>query len=127
MHVKACARCGGFHPVGTRCTKGREYKGGVERSLRKKYSWTKKSLEIREKANYLCEVCRDNNLFVYDGLEVHHIHKLKDNQDRLLDDLNLICLCVECHKKADAGDIPVEYLEQLAWDREHGRNIPGGV
>ena len=116
--MKACSKCGKIHPYNYICTKGREYNGGQERALRKTNAWTEKSKQIRDRANYLCEVCRDNNLFVYEDLEVHHIHKLKDNPDRLLDDLNLICLCVNCHKKADKGELSIDYLERLARVRE---------
>lgn len=86
--------------------------------MRSQYSWTKKSEEIREKANHLCEVCKDKGVWVYDNLEVHHIDKLKDNQAGLLDNCNLICLCTICHKKADKGLIDKEYMLRLARDRE---------
>ena len=116
--MKACSRCGKIHPYNYECTKGKTYNGGEERSLRNRYAWQKKRAEIKERANHLCEVCKTKGIYSYDGLEVHHIHKLKDNPDGLLDNLNLICLCVECHKKADKGDISIDYLEQLAEARE---------
>ena len=117
---KACSKCGKIHPANYNCTVGRVYRGGIERDLRKKWSWQKKSLEIREKAQHLCEVCRANGVYTYDGLEVHHIVKLKDAPERLLDDLNLICLCVEHHKMADAGELSEEYLSKIAEAREKG-------
>jgi 5-methylcytosine-specific restriction endonuclease McrA len=79
-----------------------------------------KSKEIREKANYLCEVCRDNEVITYDGVEVHHITKLSEDESLLLDDYNLICLCQEHHKAADAGQIDRDYLRELAKAREQG-------
>lgn len=114
---KSCARCGKIHATSFVCGT-RTYQGGNERKLRSKWSWTKKSEEIREKANYLCEVCRDNGQITYDGLEVHHIEKLSKNNDGLLDNYNLICLCVEHHKQADKGKLSVEYLSKLAKHRE---------
>ena len=86
--------------------------------LRNKFAWQQKRQEIKEKANYLCEVCKAKGVYSYEGLEVHHIHKLKHSQERLLDNANLVCLCTECHKKADSGKIPIEYLEELARLRE---------
>lgn len=80
-------------------------------------------MNIREKANYLCEVCRDQGRLTYNDLEVHHIVKIKDDSNKLLDDYNLICLCVEHHKQADAGEIETDYLKRLAKDREE-RNTP---
>lgn len=115
---KACSKCGKIHPSTYECNKGRIYSGGDERHLRSKYKWTQKSLEVRAKANNLCEVCKQDKKYVYDFLEVHHIEKVRNNPDKLLDNYNLICLCQECHKKADKGLIDVEYLKQLAEERE---------
>lgn len=121
--LKACGRCGKLHPIGYRCTKGRAYQGGIERELRKSWDWTKKSQEIRDKAQHLCEVCRDQGRYTFDGLEVHHIEKLSENPDGLLDDYNLVCLCVEHHKKADSGEISQDYLRKLAMGREGGNPL----
>ena len=90
-----------------------------EQALRKRSSWTNKSREIREKSFYLCAVCQDQgNARAEDDTEVHHIIKLKDNPDGLLDDDNLVCLCVYHHKQADRGELSVDYLKQLAQKRD---------
>lgn len=115
---KACSKCGQIHNTSYVCTKGKIYRGGDERKQRSRYAWTLKSKEIREKANYLCEVCRDHQVYRYDNLEVHHIIKVKDDLDKLLDDYNLICLCVEHHKQADNNKINTDYLLKLAKRRE---------
>lgn len=115
---RACAKCGKIHSSTYKCSK-REYIGGTERKLRSQYSWTKKSEEIREKANHLCEVCKDRGIYTYNNLEVHHITKLKDNNEGLLDDFNLVCLCSEHHKQADDGKIDKNYLLSLAERREN--------
>lgn len=122
---KACSKCGKIHPANVKCDKGREYRGGEERKLRASYAWQKKSMEIRDKAQHLCEVCRDQGVYTYKGLEVHHIDKVKDNPDRLLDDMNLVCLCTEHHKEADQGKLTKDYLIKLAEIREE-RNSPRG-
>lgn len=114
---KSCSKCGKIHSASFVCGT-RTYKGGEERKLRSKWSWTKKSEEIRSKAHYLCEVCKDKGQITYDGLEVHHIIKLADDSEGLLDNYNLICLCVEHHKQADKGQLRVDYLKKLARDRE---------
>lgn len=122
---KSCSRCGKIHPENFTCTKGKVYAGGEERKLRNKYAWTQKSKEIREKANYLCEVCRDEGVYTYENLEVHHIEKLKDNSGGLLNNNNLVCLCVMHHKLADSGEIDADYLRKLADAREKN-NAPMG-
>lgn len=117
---KACSRCGKMHDSNYICTKGKVYRGGEERRLRNTYKWACKSQEIRDKAQYLCEVCRDKGRYTYEGLEVHHIVKLSQDKDGLLDNNNLVCLCIEHHKLADAGKIDVDYLRHLADIRERG-------
>ena len=114
---KACSRCGKIHDSRFKCNVGKVYTGGEERKLRSSYDWTKKSKEIRESAQYLCEVCRDKGIYTYEGLEVHHIDKVKDNKDKFLDDNNLIVLCVKHHKDADAGRLDKDYLRKLAESR----------
>ena len=118
---KVCSRCGKMHDFNKPCTCAKYkkvYKGGDERKLRAKNAWKEKSLEIREAADNLCQVCRDEGRYIYKELQVHHIHKVKDEPDRYLDNLNLVCLCPTCHSLAEDGDIDVDYLERLAEERE---------
>ncbi len=126
---KTCSKCGGIHPIGTPCPKAakscKKYKGGKERELRNTYKWHKKSEAVREEAQHLCEVCKAEGVYTYDSLEVHHIEKIKDNEALLLDDDNLICLCVNHHKQADKGKIKAEYLKELVKRRR--RLSPGGI
>ena len=110
-----------MHPTTYTCNVNRTkriYAGGEERKLRSSNKWTEKSKEIREKANYLCEVCRDHGVYNYRDLEVHHIIKLTRDTGGLLDNSNLICLCVEHHKEADRGTLSIDYLRELAQRRE---------
>ena len=55
---------------------------------------------------------------MYDGLEVHHIRKVRDDPESLLDNFNLVCLCSSCHHLADAGGLNIEFLLNLARARE---------
>ena len=121
---KACSKCGKVHPYGYKCNVGAGYNRSKleEDKLRSKYAWTMKSRQIREDANNLCEVCLDRGVITYNGLEVHHIEKLRENVDGLLDDDNLICLCVAHHKEADNGDLDPNYLRQLVSKRRRNLN-----
>ena len=117
---KCCSRCGKIHTQGFTCHAGKRiYRGGSERALRSTYKWTEKSKDIRDKAHYLCEVCKAEGRLTYEGVEVHHITKVKDNTDLLLDDYNLICLCTAHHHAADHNQIDKEYLLSLARQREN--------
>lgn len=114
---KSCSRCGKIHKASYKCPVNRVYNGGIERDIRNTYEWHKKAKQIKRESNYLCEVCKQEGRYTYNNLEVHHIIKVKDDTSRLLDDYNLVCLCVEHHKKADNGEISKEYLEELARNR----------
>ena len=122
---KACSQCGRIHDESRMCPIIRVYRGGEERKLRNKYSWAKKSRQIRERSSYLCEVCKDNGVFNYKDVEVHHLYKLRDHPELLLEDDNLICLCQEHHKMADRGQLSLDYLKSLVHRRE--KSIPRGV
>lgn len=117
--LKACARCGGLHPIGYRCSKGREYKRDEEKKLRSSRKWTNKAIQIKKDSKGLCEVCKALGVYTYNGLEVHHIIKVKDNPSLLLDDDNLITLCTYHHKEADAGNISADYLRELVAERKN--------
>ena len=127
--LRSCPYCGRIHPVGYECpakTK-RVYKNSSERKQRQTYSWHKKSEEIRKRSGYMCAVCKDKGEYLHNadalreqrltGLEVHHITKLRDGGE-LLDDSNLICLCVRHHKQADNNEIEADYLRRLAEERD---------
>ena len=91
----------------------------AEQALRRRTSWTNKSLEIRERSKYLCAVCLDKGeARADDDTEVHHIRKLRDYPEGLLEDDNLICLCTYHHKQADNGILSGEYLRELAQRRD---------
>ena len=114
---KSCSKCGKIHPYGYNCTVGANRYKVDEDKLRSRYAWTKKSKQIREDAGNLCEVCKALGRATYTGLEVHHIDKLRENVDGLLDDDNLICLCTKHHKQADNGEIDPAYLRELVKKR----------
>ena len=117
MDLRSCSSCGKIHPRGYKCTKGRIYEKTDESRLRSTYAWTQKARQIKEDALGLCEVCRDQGVYTYDGLEVHHITKLSEDHNGLLDDDNLICLCVYHHKQADDGELDADYLRNLVKER----------
>lgn len=117
MDLKSCSRCGKIHPRGYNCNVGRIYTKTDESRLRSRYAWTKKAKQIKDDANGLCEVCKALGVYTYDGLEVHHITKLRDEPNGLLEDDNLICLCVYHHKQADDGELDVDYLRKLVKER----------
>ena len=117
MDLKSCSRCGKIHPRNYNCNVGRVKAKTDESKLRSTYAWTLKARQIKNDAMGLCEVCKALGVYTYDGLEVHHITKLKDDPNGLLEDNNLICLCVYHHKQADDGEIDADYLRELVKER----------
>ena len=126
MMWKACPKCGKIHPFDYKCTVGREwnqYKTDEDK-LHNTYQWKKKAKEIKERSMYLCAVCaeefkKDNSVNLNaDELEVHHIEKVREHPELLLDDSNLICLCPEHHREAEKGNIKKEYLKKLIMQRD---------
>ena len=124
---KACTKCGRIHDTNHRCYKGESQyrrKNTQANNFRKSYQWICKSEQIRKDSNFLCSVCRSNDTISFEQLEVHHIEPLEENVNRGLDNYNLICLCNECHRQAEAGLIERNYLFQLAKAREENTSPP---
>lgn len=115
----SCSRCGKMHQRGYKCNVGRADRADREAyKLRSSWTWQKKSKEIKDKSKWLCAICKDKGKLNYTALEVHHIVKVAEDPSRTFDDYNLLCLCVEHHKQADAGKISVDYQLELAKQRE---------
>lgn len=121
---RSCTRCGKIHDVNHKCKVNRKYKikDSELHKLRNTTAWVYKAREMKERAGYLCEVCKADGVYTYEGLEVHHIEKLKDKPTKLLDDDNLITLCVFHHKMADNGILEASYLRKLVEIREKNNN-----
>lgn len=123
---KTCGRCGLLHDHKYTCRKGVErskYKTSEDK-LRNTYQWHATAKWVKKESNYLCAVCLDHGVYSYDGLEVHHIIKIKDDASKLLDINNLICLCRYHHMLADSGDLDKNYLFNLVKKRENSDNAP---
>lgn len=113
--LKSCKYCGRIHDSKFDC--GMKPKRKKEPSKTNKFRWSRKWREKRnqvvERDNCLCQVCKDNDIYNYNDLEVHHIVSLEEDYDKRLDDDNLITLCVAHHKQADGGEIDRGYLQKL--------------
>ena len=109
---KTCSRCGKIHSAGAPCTCKKIYLGGKERELRNTNEWHKKAEEVK-KERLFCQVCAEEGFYNYKNLEVHHIEKVRDAQEKLTDENNLSLLCTYHHKLADAGKIKAGYLREL--------------
>lgn len=123
--LKSCKYCGRIHDSRYDCGKRphKKYRRRESEAGRYTYAWQLKSREIKERSHYLCAYCQLLGVLTYKELEVHHIEKLNDRPDLLLEDSNLICLCVRHHKQADHGEIEKADLYRLV----KLRDPPGGM
>ena len=120
----SCSKCGRIHKQGERCRAVKRIYNRTEADkLHNTNEWHKKAAQIKEDALHLCEVCRQEGIYNYKNLEVHHITKLREDPDGLLNDNNLICLCTRHHKEADAGILSADYLRELAAERIQGSGL----
>ena len=118
--LKTCSRCG-IVPQNHICPY-KHYRNkdnnNQANKFRKSKAWTRKSIEIRERDNYLCQVCIRNlfntiQTYNYNKLEVHHIVPIHEDYDLRLENDNLITLCCYHHKLADNGQIPRALLSKI--------------
>ena len=120
--MKTCPYCGvvPYDHVCPHKKQRRKYaaRDTEEAHFRNTRQWKTKSIEIRERDNYLCQVCLSKHWLEYNDISVHHIETVAENEDRRLDNYNLITLCDICHKKADRGQIDKQVLFELARKNE---------
>ena len=86
--------------------------------------WTNKSIEIRQRDRYLCQVCLRNlyntlDFLNHKNVDVHHITPIEEDYNRRLDNDNLISLCRYHHKMADDGKIPRQELYKIAEEQNN--------
>ena len=118
MGYKSCSRCGRIHTAHYYCRMGRkpinwaEYHT-EEDKLHNTYGWHKKAEQIKAESGWLCALCEAEGIYNCNELEVHHIEKVREKTEKLLGDNNLICLCRQHHRLADAGMIDKEVLCKL--------------
>ena len=120
--LKSCKYCGRIHDSKYDCGMKpvvHNRRTDYDR-FRNTAKWQQKREEIKQRDNYLCQVCIRNlhntsRRYNSEGISVHHAHKLNDAYDKRLDDDNLITLCEYHHKMADDGTIKLsEILDIIA-------------
>jgi len=125
--LKACQYCGRIHAKGYDCgkkPKRNRQQAETEAALfRSSWQWTKKSLEIRERDNYLCQIClrgkyNAQRMLQWDDVSVHHIIPVAANKELSMENTNLITLCSYHHEMAEAGKIPISELCEIARQQE---------
>ncbi len=121
--LKTCSVCGRIHDDSKQCYRPRTKVKTKQNTFRNTNKWHEMSRRIRERDNYLCQICisgKYNTVLRYNfkELEVHHIVPLEKDYSKRLDRSNLITLCRYHHKMAEAGEISKEELLDIVKEKE---------
>lgn len=124
--LKSCKYCGKIHDSKFNCGKKpvrKKIKYTQADKFRSTRDWTKKSIEIKERDNYLCQICIRNlhstfKQYNYDCLSVHHAIPINNDFDKRLDDNNLLTVCQMHHEMCESGEIPYEVVKSIIYEQE---------
>lgn len=123
--LRSCKYCGRIHDSKYQCS-SRPVRRKIrtkQNSFRSTEVWKRKSLEIRERDKYLCQICirklyGTTQQYNNREIEVHHIVPIAEDWDGRLDNDNLISLCGRHHEMAEAGKISQAELKEIARQQE---------
>ena len=116
--LKSCNYCGRIHDSKKECTqkKAAEQARWENRKqtkalmFRRTGKWTEKSVQIRERDNYMCLCCKTmlagtKSQFNTEDISVHHIVPIEEDYEQRVEDENLITVCEVHHEMCEAGRI----------------------
>ena len=104
-----CGICGGKHEINTECPHKYKFKkvSDVSQKANKFYrtkAWQMKRKEIIERDKY-CQRCwLKFGIVNMDQLQIHHIKQLTQYWEERLNNDNLICVCLQCHRFLDQSN-----------------------
>lgn len=132
--LTSCKYCGRIHQKNYDCGKKpvRKKKPYTKMNrFRSTEAWKRKSVEIRQRDNYLCQICirklyNTIRQYNYDNLSVHHAIPITDDWDKRLDDDNLITGCSMHHEMMEDGTIPYEEIKKII-DEQEEKRLPRGI
>lgn len=121
--LTSCSYCSGLHNRGETCSKRPKLNSGKKEQtyitkFRSSSLWRKKRNEIKIRDKYLCQICLQDQKYIFNKLDVHHIRPIIDSWNNRLNSLNLITLCRPCHYLADNNEIEKSLLLEIAAKNE---------
>ena len=124
--LKSCKYCGRIHDSKYDCgfkpkPKARHNPDSPVAKVRNSSKWQTTRDYIRARDNNICQLCLIKypgmrRQYEYEGLSVHHITKLEEDESRAFDANNLITLCSVHHEMAEDGTVPKDLLIKIAKD-----------
>lgn len=137
--LASCSYCGRIHdkkyicPQKAQRLKERQaYRSEKNKKIydfHRSQKWKNKSLNIRERDNYCCQICIRNlygaeRKYEINNIQVHHIIPVSEDWDKRLDDDILISVCERHHEMAEKGEISRMELLQIVEEQEQNNNSP---
>ena len=131
--LKSCKYCMKIHDSKYDCGKKPQRKRQAPTKIdrfRHSREWKEKSISIRERDKFLCQICIRNlyntiNQYNYDNLSVHHAIPIGADWEKRLEDDNLITSCSVHHEMMEDGTIPYEEVKRIIDEQEAKRYPPG--
>lgn len=125
---KLCVYCGRVHDSRLDCghKPKRHETDSRAQHIRNRYRWRRTREAVRERDNNICQLCLRNykgalRPYEYEGLEIHHIIPIEEDENKAFDMQNLITLCKVHHEQAERGEITREILTEIAKENERRR------
>lgn len=119
--LKSCKYCNRVHKsdydCGMRPVKIQKKDSAADR-FRNTSAWQQKREEIKQRDNYLCQICIRNlygtkKILNNINISVHHAEKIEKNYEKRLDNDNLLTVCEMHHKMCDNFDIPEVVVKRI--------------
>lgn len=124
---KSCVYCGRIHDSKYDCgMKPKKFKKrNIKDAFRSTAMWQRKTVEIKERDGYLCQIClRDlhgtKRRINHEKLSVHHAIPLQEDYEKRLDNDNLLTVCDMHHEMAERGIIPYDEIKEIIDEQERG-------
>ena len=128
--------CGRIHPINHTCAKREESKKVYKQMYRDRQKgkkdirftqkWKNKANEIKDRDLGMCQMCirkidilEDMKAYNYVDTQVHHIIKVKVDEERAFDNSNLITLCRYHHGLVENKNNYVTLLSEIAEEQEN--------
>lgn len=127
--LKSCQYCGRIHDSKYDCgkkPKRLKKKSTKAYKFRSTIEWQDKRQEIKERDNFVCQICIRNlyepeRQYETDNLSVHHAIPIENDWEKRLDDDNLITSCDRHHEMMEDGRIPYQVVQKIISEQEEKR------
>jgi 5-methylcytosine-specific restriction endonuclease McrA len=129
--LRSCSYCGKIHDTKVDCGKKPKTVKNTEYSkFRSTAAWTQKSIEIKHRDTFLCQICirklyNTVTQYNYSNLSVHHAIPIGQDESKRLLNSNLITICDYHHEMAESGRIGLTEIQAIIREQEL-RGTPQG-